>query len=287
MRNKLSKKYSILSLREEKAENSSIDDTKKILFKTSDNKFVESVLMNYSNRKTLCLSTQIGCKMNCAFCATGAMGFTRNLKASEILSQILYFPDLTNIVFMGMGEPLDNFDNLKKSLDFLNEEKYYNMGARRITISTVGIPDKIKKLADLKKQFKLSWSLHSTKNKIRKDLIPISKSHNIESIINSIQYYKKLTNAEITIEFILIKNINMDKKEAKNLIKIAKKLNAKINFIPYNEHKFADFKKPTKKEINKFTNLIEKAKIFYTVRNSKGKDISAACGQLSAKKRRK
>ncbi len=283
LREELSNKLNIINLDIEDIEKSKDKQTQKYLFRTNDDKFVETVYMKYDNRNTACISTQVGCKRNCRFCATGAIGFERNLKTSEIISQILNLPEVTNIVFMGMGEPLDNYENLVSSLNFLNNSRYMNMGARRITISTIGIPDKIKKLSHLDKQFGLSWSLHTTVDSIRKELMPSTKNYDMDKLINAFRYYKQLTNADLTIEFILIKDINMNKKEALNLYDISKKLNAKVNFIPYNEHRHADYRKPDSDEINKFLDYFSHKDIFYSVRNSKGQNISAACGQLSGR----
>ncbi|TYB31606.1 MAG: 23S rRNA (adenine(2503)-C(2))-methyltransferase RlmN [Candidatus Mcinerneyibacterium aminivorans] len=283
LRKELDKSLGIINLQKEKVEVSKDSNTEKYLFKTEDGSYIESVYMRYENRNTACISTQIGCKRKCKFCATGAVGYKRNLKPSEILSQILFLPDVTNIVFMGMGEPLDNYDNLVRALNFINDEIYMNMGARRITISTIGIPSKVKQLAKLKKQFGLSWSLHTTMNDLRKKLMPSTRNYGIDDLLNSFKYYKDETNADITIEFILIKNINMNRKEATNLYKISKKLNAKINFIPYNEHRYANYKKPNKTEINNFVKFFQDKGVFYSIRDSKGQNISAACGQLSGK----
>ncbi|HMA69520.1 MAG TPA: 23S rRNA (adenine(2503)-C(2))-methyltransferase RlmN [Candidatus Mcinerneyibacterium sp.] len=286
LRERLKKKYDILSLQIKKKERSRDGSTVKYLFKTKDNKYVEAVEMNYHNRKTLCISSQIGCKMNCSFCATGAQGFTRNLSVSEILSQIFLTGDVSNIVFMGMGEPLDNYLVLKKALKFINNEEYLNIGARKITISTIGIPEKISNLADEQKQFKISWSLHSTIKNIRNKIIPVSRKYDIDEIKNSLKYYKKLTKSSITIEYLLIRNLNMSQEEAKNLSNIAEELGAKINFIPYNEHKYSNYKRPSSNEIDKFTKYLNRKKIFYTIRDSRGKDINAACGQLAGKEKR-
>ena len=285
LREKLFSEFSIIALSEKNVEVSNDKGTKKYLFETEDGLFVETVYMKYEKRVTLCVSTQIGCKMGCKFCATGAQGFTRNLTTGEILSQILYFPDMTNIVFMGMGEPLDNFENFTKVLKLLNDEKYGNIGARRITISTAGIPEKIKALANLGKQFGLSLSLHASTDEKRNQIMPINRNYNIDKLFDALLYYKNKTNADLTLEYILIKDINMTKKDAMNLIALAKKLKAKINFIPYNEHPFAKYKTPTNKEIAIFLSYFEKSGLFYFVRDSRGKDISAACGQLAGTKK--
>ncbi len=259
--------------------------TTKVLFETFDGLPIETVSMHYEDRHTLCVSVQSGCKMKCAFCATGHLGFKRNLTASEIFGQVLYFPDITNIVFMGMGEPLDNFDALMHSLDMLNGHDFMDFGARRVTISTIGIPDKIRELADTKRQMGISWSLHAVNDDLRTRLMPVGSVFTIRETIDALKYYKKVTNADITIEYILIKGVNMTDEDANGLAIIARTLYAKVNAIPYNPHPDADFERPTKAEIAEFTTILEKKKVPIFVRDSKGADIQAGCGQLAGRRK--
>ncbi len=283
MRNALADKWAVAALSPLSESVSADGSTRKILFGTEDGKSVETVDMVYDKRRTLCVSTQAGCRMNCSFCATGAMGFSRNLKVSEIIGQIIFFDDVTNIVFMGMGEPLDNFENLKKALFFLNDSKHMSFGARRITVSTVGIPEGIYGLAAMKKQFGLSWSLHSTLDHVRSSIIPINRVYPLSDVTEAVQHYARTVNGDITLEYVLLKGVNMNRLEAARLIDISRRTGAKINFIPYNEHPAADFQRAERDETEEFIALFKNSGVFYSVRDSKGGDISAACGQLAGK----
>ena len=280
-RRELSDQYSIMTIFEKKREESADGSTAKILFGTEDGLSFETVVMPYENRKTVCVSTQIGCRMGCGFCATGAQGFTRDLSISEIMGQILFFPDITNIVFMGMGEPLDNLDNLQKVLFFINDPQHMDFGARRVTISTVGIPHGIKTLAETERQFGLSLSLHSTMDGVRDRIIPVNRRYPIAEVLKAVKEYRSITKGAVTFEFILIKGLNMNREEAERLMDFSRDTGAKINFIPYNEHSFSTYKRPDEGEIRRFLSLFDRPGIFYTVRDSRGQDISAACGQLA------
>lgn len=259
------------------------NSSKKYLFKLSDGNYIESVLILENKRKTVCLSSQVGCGLDCKFCQTAKMGFIRNLSVGEIIDQLLFIKndineEITNVVYMGMGEPLLNYDNVIKSAIIINDKNGLNIGARKITLSTSGIVPAIYKLADLKYQFKLAVSLNIAFNEKRNKLMPINKKYELNSLIKAMRYYNFITNKKITIEYVLMKNINDSEIDAKQLVKILKNIHCKINLIPFNENK-TEFMRSTEENIMKFYKLI-KNKIDTTIRWSKGKEDNAACGQL-------
>lgn len=266
----------------------SSDGTEKILFGLSDKNFIETVLIRQTNRKTLCLSTQVGCKFACAFCASGKTGFTRDLTPSEIITQILYFQHnlkykITNYVFMGMGEPLDNYENVTKAIMIMNDPKGMNVGARRITVSTCGIIPAIEKLKSLGLQINLSVSLHAANNKLRDKLMPVNKLYPLEKLIEACENFVNKAGRIITIEYVLIKGINDSREEAGNLAGIAKRLNAKVNLIPYSAVASINFQSPRQKDVNAFMKNLIKGGVNTLLRESKGEDIQAACGQLAGR----
>jgi 23S rRNA (adenine2503-C2)-methyltransferase len=283
LRQKLVSEWDIIPLTELSRQQSKEDDTVKFLFRAGDHILIESVLMTSRERRTLCVSTQAGCRNGCRFCATGAMGFQRDLTAGEIIGQILYASPLTNIVFMGMGEPLDNFDSLTSVLHLLNDSDKMNFGARRVTISTVGIPDKIRELAGQNRQFGLSWSLHAPDDELRSFLMPINKAYPIRKVMNAFKYYKKTTGGDLTAEYILIKGVNDSSSAALKTAGIALEIGAKVNLIPYNPHPYADFNRSENETIELFSDILQKEGVITTLRESKGKDIDAACGQLAGR----
>jgi len=269
---------------------SAIDGTTKFLLKLKDNNTIETVLMNEKDRNTICISTQVGCPLACKFCLTGQIGFIRNLEVPEIISQILltkqFIEDKNkrlNIVVMGMGEPLLNYDNLVKAIKFITLDWGIGLGKKRVTISTAGIADKIYKLADQNLGTKLAISLNSANNEKRDYLMPINKKFPLEILKKSLLYYQKKDNRNrITFEYILIKNINDSPEDAHQILNFVKGLKYKINLIPYNESDFLDFKSPNENDIQKFIKIILNGNGAVTVRRSKGSDILAACGQLKA-----
>lgn len=266
-----------------------INSSKKYLFKLVDGNYIESVLILENKRKTVCLSSQVGCGLDCKFCQTAKMGFIRNLSVGEIVDQILFISkdiseNITNVVYMGMGEPLLNYDNVIKSAIIINDKNGLNIGARKITLSTSGIVPAIYKLADLKYQFKLAISLNFAFNEMRTMLMPINKKYDLNSLIKAMKYYNSITNKKITIEYVLMRNINDSETDAKQLVKILKNIHCKINLIPFNENE-TEFMRPTKENIMKFYKLINN-KIDSTIRWSKGDDENAACGQLYWKNNR-
>ncbi|MBU1852818.1 MAG: 23S rRNA (adenine(2503)-C(2))-methyltransferase RlmN [Candidatus Omnitrophica bacterium] len=265
---------------------SSEDGTEKFLFKLADGNFIETVLIKNRNRKTICLSTQVGCRFKCQFCASGKKGFVRDLSPSEIVNQVIFLQHnlkhkITNYVFMGMGEPLDNYKNVSKAIMIINSQEGLNIGARRITVSTCGIIPGIEKLKDLGLQVNLSVSLHATSNKLRNELVPINRKYPLEELIASCQNYKAALGRMITFEYVLIKDKNDSLLEAQRLAVIAKRLKAKVNLIECSPVFDTEYKPPAKREINEFMKRLVGMGVKVTLRESKGKDIKAACGQLA------
>jgi 23S rRNA (adenine2503-C2)-methyltransferase len=268
------------------------DGTQKLLFRLDDAHHIETVVIPSKSRNTVCLSTQVGCRFRCAFCASGIKGFIRNLSPSEILNQILYVQntlktDITNYVFMGMGEPLDNYGNLVKALKIMNDKDGLNIGARRVTISTCGIAPAIQKLSNLGMQVNLSLSLHAVIDAKRDRLMPINKRFPLKVVIGALLEYIEKTNRMITLEYVLIPNINDEPSDADDLARIAKILKAKINLIPYSEVPEFRFKAPSRHEAQSFLKRVKARHEYITLRESKGKDINAACGQLIGRQNRK
>jgi len=265
----------------------SSDHTEKFLFELNDKRLIESVVIPGRERKTACLSTQVGCKFGCAFCASGSSGFVRDLKVSEILDQVLYLVyagkhDITNYVFMGMGEPLDNFDNVSKAIRIMNDPDGLGIGARRITVSTCGIVPGIEKMKSFNLQINLSVSLHASNNALRDKLVPINKRYPIEKLVEACQDYFEATGRVITLEYILIDKVNDSNDDADKLADIARSMHAKVNVIPYSPvPAFSFFKAPAPESARAFAQLVERHRVTVTIRESKGKDIQAACGQLA------
>jgi len=269
-------------------------NTKKTLITLSDGLKIESVLMQHKDgRNTVCVSCQVGCPMACDFCATGSLGFKRNLSSDEMLLQVIFFERLlqkqqnkervTNVVFMGMGEPMLNLENILKAIDSLNDKNKFNIGARKISISTVGIVDGIKKIAKYDKQINLAISLHAANDKIRTSFIKTGKGNNIEKILKAVDYYIEKTGRKVMFEYLMIDGVNDSEKSANELAVLLKKPLYMINLIPYNVT-FDKFKPSSKEKIEKFKNILIKYGIETTQRESYGGDIGGACGQLAGKK---
>ncbi len=287
LRGKLSQEYYIgrITLKERIK---SMDGTEKFLFELSDRTYIESVLIRAGKRKTLCVSSQAGCKYGCVFCASGVKGFKRNLSASEILSQILYLQNtcrqgITNFVFMGMGEPLDNFENVARSIMVMNCPEGLGIGARRITVSTCGIVPAIERLKDMGLQVNLALSLHATTNRLRDALVPVNKRYPLESVIGACKKYTG-TGRRVTIEYALIKGRNDSPEDAARLSKIAKRLKAKVNLIPCSHVSGTGCQAPSRREMLAFKLELVRNSINVTLRESKGGDIEAACGQLAMRR---
>ena len=266
----------------------SVDGTKKYLFDILDDNAIESVLMEYHHGKTICVSSQVGCKMGCKFCASTGIKFARNLTAGEIVEQILAIQRdeqirISNIVFMGIGEPLDNFDNVMKAIKILNNPKGLNIGARHISISTSGLVPKIYELADKNLQCTLSISLHATNDKKRSEMMPVNNAYNIEELMKACRYYISKTNKRISFEYALAKDNNDNLKDADELAKLLKGMLCHVNLIPINKIEIGQFTKSTNENIIKFRDYLNSKGIVATIRRDLGSDIDAACGQLRRK----
>ena len=253
-----------------------------------DGECVETVLMRFDNRANLtaCVSSQVGCAVNCSFCATGKRGFIRNLTYKEIIEQVLTIQrdtnlKVTNVVFMGQGEPLLNLDNVLKAMDIFNEN--FQIGARRLTISTSGIIPQIYKLAELEMQSTLALSLHAPNHETRLKLMPIENKYNVTELHKALKHYCEKTGRRITIEYLLIKDLNDTIDSAKQLAAYLKDIKCNINLIPYNPTEKNDYKRPSNNSIMKFKSLREHSGKKVTVRLERGADIDAACGQLRGK----
>jgi 23S rRNA (adenine2503-C2)-methyltransferase len=284
----------IISLKEEKKLSSKDNRTIKVLFKLEDGLNIESVLMRHEEkRNTVCVSSQAGCAMNCKFCATGQQGFKRNLSSEEIIDQVLFFARLlkkekekiTNVVFMGMGEPMLNYDNVLESIKILNDKDGFNIGSRKMSISTSGITEGIKKLADENLQVNLAVSLHASNNELRSKLMPINNKYPIEKILSAVDNYIEKTNRRVMFEYLMIDGINDSEVQAKELAKVLKENLKKqiyfVNLISFNPIGHSDFKPSPNNKIKSFKQALEDAEISATLRYRFGQEIDAACGQLA------
>jgi len=270
------------------------DKSLKYALKLDDGYFVEGVLIPSKERVTACISTQIGCALKCKFCATGNLGFVRNLTKGEIYeqvfllnqqSQIEFDKKLSNIVIMGMGEPLINYDNTLAAIDMITSKDGLEMSPQRITLSTSGVTKMIKKLADDNVKFNLAISLHTANNLKRDNLMSINKTNNLEKLTESIKYFYKKTNTRITFEYLLLDNFNNSLKDAKELAEFCKSVPCKINLIEYNEVEDSGFQKSPENKTIAFVKFLESKNMIVNLRTSKGTDIDAACGQLANKKK--
>ena len=287
LREKLAQNYTMCNF-EIISKQESSDGTKKYLFDVLDGNAIESVLMEYKHGYTICVSTQIGCKMGCKFCASTGVKFSRNLTSGEIVEQLLAIQrdeniKISNLVFMGIGEPLDNYDNVMNAIKILNNPKGINMGARHISISTSGLVPKIYKLADENIQSTLSISLHSANNKKRSEMMPVNNTYNIEELIKACKYYIQKTNKRISFEYALAKENNDNLDDAKELVKLLKGMLCHVNLIPINKIENGKYSKSTNENIIKFRDYLNEKGIVATIRRELGSDIDAACGQLRKK----
>lgn len=285
LKDKLKSNYRISNIRVLKRFDSKIDKTSKYLFILEDDNIIESVLMNHPHGISICVSTQIGCRMGCEFCASTKGGLIRNLTSGEILDQIYKIQmdlgvKVNNIVLMGTGEPLDNYENVVKFLKIIHSEKGQNLGYRNIALSTCGIVPKIYELADELLPITLSISLHASSDMDRKKIMPISNSYKIDEILDACKYYVDKTNRRITFEYTLIKGINDTKKDALKLSKLLKGILCHVNLIPLNPVKEVNYRKSDDNYVIIFRNVLEENKINATIRKERGADINAACGQL-------
>ncbi|EKY26631.1 23S rRNA (adenine(2503)-C(2))-methyltransferase RlmN [Clostridium celatum] len=264
---------------------SKVDDTKKMLLSLKDNNLIECVIMKYKHGNSICVSTQVGCRMGCKFCASTLGGRIRDLSAGEILSQVMVAQNyigerISNIVLMGSGEPLDNFENVTKFLKLVNAEYGLNIGQRHITLSTCGIVPKIKELADLDLSITLAISLHAFSDEKRKVIMPIANKYSISEILDACKYYMDKTGRRITYEYSLVSGVNDSREDAKSLATLLKSMNCHVNLIPVNEIKENTLKRPSRKTVEDFENILKSYGIEVTIRREMGTDINAACGQL-------
>ncbi|MEG1408276.1 MAG: 23S rRNA (adenine(2503)-C(2))-methyltransferase RlmN [Terrisporobacter sp.] len=288
LREKLEKVSYIGNLKTELVLKSKVDKTKKYLFLLDDDNIIETVMMEYEDRVTVCISNQVGCRMGCKFCASTIDGLIRHLEPWEILDQILKIQEdtnkrVSNLVLMGSGEPLDNFENTKKFLKLVNDKNGLNIGYRHITLSTCGVVPKMYELADLQIPINLALSLHSPFDEERVKIMPVAKAYKVNDIIDACKYYIKKTNRRVTFEYSLIKGVNDSPKEAEEIVRLLKGMICHVNLIPINKVEERDFERPDKTFIYKFRDILEKNKIPATVRISMGSDIGGACGQLRRK----
>ena len=288
LRDLLEQNFSLNAVKIHKAERSN-DGTIKYSLKLHDSKLVEGVLIPSKKRLTACISSQVGCSLSCTFCATGTLKLERNLNYTEIYDQIFILNEeallnfgkpLSNIVYMGMGEPLLNYENLLKSIELVSSKNGLSMSPKRITVSTAGIAKMIKKLADDEVRFNLAISLHSSDDKKREEIMPINKSINLEELKESIKYFFEKTGTRITYEYILFKDINDSLDDAHELVKFCKSTPCKVNLIEYNSVDNIPFQKASNNKTEKFINFLNEKNVIVNLRRSKGKDINAACGQL-------
>lgn len=267
----------------------SMDKTTKFLFRFHDGKMVEGVLIPSRERVTACLSTQVGCPLHCAFCATGTMGFIRNLHYSEVIdeyvllnarSQEIYNQHITNIVFMGMGEPLLNFDNMMTAIDILTGKDYFGLSPTRITLSTAGIVKGIKALADRNFRCGLAISLHSADPTVRGEIMSVTALHPLPELQSALKYYHEKTGERITVEYLLLSKVNDSEKAAEQLARFCRLFPVKINVIEYNSTADSLFQRSDATRRQKFIAVLERCNMIVNIRQSKGQDIAAACGQL-------
>ncbi|MDD6202767.1 MAG: 23S rRNA (adenine(2503)-C(2))-methyltransferase RlmN [Lachnospiraceae bacterium] len=285
MREEFSDRYIYTTLKTIRIQESKLDGTKKFLFSLQDGNLVESVFMRYHHGNSVCISSQVGCKMGCRFCASTLDGWERNLTAAEMLEQIYAITRITgervsNVVVMGTGEPLDNYDNLIRFLHMLTDENGLHVSQRNITVSTCGLVPRIRKLAEEKLQITLALSLHATTDEKRKKLMPIAEKYSLEEVIPACEFYFEKTGRRITFEYSLVGGVNDTKEDAQELCAIASRLNCHVNLIPVNPIKERNYTRSSHHEIEAFKNKLEKNRINVTIRREMGQDIDGACGQL-------
>jgi 23S rRNA (adenine2503-C2)-methyltransferase len=291
LRNKLEENYFIDHIQLDDQQISS-DKTIKCAFSVGEGKVVEGVLIPTTSRTTACISSQVGCSLSCTFCATGRLKLMRNLSAGEIVDQVVYLKDqaetryntpLTNIVYMGMGEPLLNYRNVLRSIELITGEEGLGMSPRRITVSTAGIAKMIRKLGDDAVKFNLALSLHAANDKKRSHIMEINETNNLAELADSLRYFYEKTASRVTFEYIIFKDFNDQLEDAQELAEFAKCVPCKINIIEYNPIDNGEFQQAEKQRVDAFASYIESKNLIVNVRRSRGKDIDAACGQLANK----
>lgn len=263
-------------------------ETSKYLFRLFDDNFVEAVLMKHDYGLSVCVSSEVGCNMGCAFCESGRLKKVRELNSYEMVEQILLIEKdigkrISSVVIMGIGEPLDNYDNVMDFIRIINDPKGLALGARHITLSTCGVVPKIKELSNLDLQINLALSLHAPNNELRSKIMPINKAYNLDILIDTIKEYIAKTNRRVTIEYVMLDNVNDSETEARELANLLRGMNVYVNLIPYNETNHIEFKRTSKNKIMKFYDFLKKQGINVTIRKEFGSNIDAACGQLRSK----
>ena len=285
LKEKLKETFSFTSLNPVRIQESKLDDTKKYLFALSDGNVIESVFMKYKFGVSVCISSQVGCRMGCRFCASTLDGVERNLLPSEMLDQIYSIASITGekvsrVVVMGSGEPLDNYDNLLRFIELLTNEDGMNLGQRNLTVSTCGIVPNIYRLAEEDLSINLALSLHASNNEKRKELMPIANTYSIDEVLTACRTYFEKTGRQLTFEYSLVAGVNDSDEDAAELTALLSGLNAVVNLIPVNPIKERDFKPTDKSGAQAFKNKLEKGRINCTIRREMGRDIDGACGQL-------
>lgn len=292
LRKKLDELYEIITLKPVNILISEIDGTRKYLFKIKGDSVIESVLMRYHHGNTVCISTQSGCRMGCKFCASTLNGLDRNLTASEMLEQIYRIEEdigekVSNVVLMGSGEPMDNFQNVVRFIELISDENGENISRRNLTVSTCGIVPKMKELAEMNLQVTLALSLHASDDETRKKLMPIAKKYSIKEILDACDYYFEKTGRRITFEYSLVAGVNDTITEADRLAKLIHGMNCHVNLIPVNPIKEREYKQSGRNAVEAFKSRLEKYNINVTIRREIGRDINGACGQLRNETMRK
>lgn len=291
VRNKLNESFSLPALHLDKTQFSQ-DGTIKVRFVTEDKHYIEGVIIPSEDRLTACVSSQVGCPLACVFCATGQIKRERNLHFYEIYDQVIMLNELaeqkfgqriTNIVFMGMGEPLLNYTQVTKAIDIITSPEAFGMSPRRITVSTAGIAKMIRKMGDDEVRYRIALSLHSASDVKRSKIMPINDEDNIAKLTEALNYFYQKTKSRISLEYILFNEFNDSIEDAKQLIKIARRIPCRVNLIEYNTVEKSGFQKSTEEKMNAFAAVLEKNGVPVTLRYSRGKDINAACGQLANK----
>ncbi len=284
MRENLSEKYDFPQMKVEKEFVSELDSTKKYLFSLTDGNIIEAVFMDYDKRKTICISSQVGCRMGCKFCASTKNGLERNLSAAELIEEVYTLEringDINNIVIMGIGEPLDNYENIRKFIEIITDEKGRNLSHRSITLSTSGLSPMIRKLADSGLDVNLAVSLHYADDDKRRRFMPIANKYSIESLMEATDYYLDRTKRRVSFEYVVIDGVNNLDSDVSNLTSLLKGKNVHINLIPLNPIEEFSYDRPKSTALRDFRDKLLKKKLNATIRKSMGSDIDASCGQL-------
>ncbi len=269
------------------------DGTQKALLRLSDGNLIETVLMKYKHGYSVCVTTQIGCAVGCSFCASGLLGFTRNLSSGEVVMQVAYWNKqlasiderVSNVVVMGIGEPFNNYKNTLKFIDIINDDNGFNIGARHITVSTSGIVPKIYELCEYDKQINLAISLHSADDHTRSSIMKINDAYDLEELMTAVKYYISHTNRRVSFEYIMLRGVNDSEMDAIKLANLVHGLNCHVNIIPYNAVDENVYKATEKQSIDQFVSILEKRRIQVTLRRANGEEIDGACGQLRHKEK--